>query len=128
VHHNDRVFSLLQGAEGSDKKKAVVLPAYIGVEFRLSELMACKLLSVDRSSYRYESRSDRNIELREALVKLARQKPHCGCRRLHVLLEREATCSVSIRISLAETCTFGAWRALLLSLSERIIFDSRSAR
>jgi putative transposase len=62
--------------------------AFISVEFRLSERTACKLLGVERSSYRYEPRPDRNIELREALVKLARQKPRYGYRRLHVLLER----------------------------------------
>jgi putative transposase len=43
---------------------------------------------VERSSYRYEPRPDRNIELREELVKLARQKPRYGCRRLHALLSR----------------------------------------
>ena len=62
--------------------------AFISVEFRLSERTACKLLGVERSSYRYEPRPDRNIELREALVKLARQKPRYGYRRLHVLLKR----------------------------------------
>jgi putative transposase len=46
------------------------------------------LLGVERSSYRYEPRPDRNIELREELVKLARQKPRYGYRRLHALLER----------------------------------------
>jgi putative transposase len=43
---------------------------------------------VERSSYRYEPRPDRNIELREELVKLAQQKPRYGYRRLHVLLQR----------------------------------------
>jgi putative transposase len=38
---------------------------------------------VERSSYRYEPRPDRNIELREELVKLAQQKPRYGYRRLH---------------------------------------------
>ncbi len=60
----------------------------MSVEFRLSERTACKLLGVERSSYRYEPRPDRNIELREALVKLARQKPRYGYRRLHALLSR----------------------------------------
>ena len=54
----------------------------------MSERTACKLLGVDRSSYRYEPKPDRNTELREELVKLARQKPRYGYRRLHVLLER----------------------------------------
>ncbi len=55
---------------------------------RLSERTACKLLDVERSSYRYEPRPDRNIALREELLKLARQKPRYGYRRLHALLER----------------------------------------
>ena len=54
----------------------------------LSERTACKLLGVERSSYRYEPRPDRNAELREELVKLARQKPRYGYRRLHALLSR----------------------------------------
>ena len=43
---------------------------------------------MERSSYRYEPRPDRNAELREALVKLARQKPRYGYRRLHAVLNR----------------------------------------
>jgi len=43
---------------------------------------------VERSSYRYEPQPDRNLALREELVKLARQKPRYGYRRLHALLER----------------------------------------
>ena len=54
----------------------------------MSERTACKLLGVDRSSYRYEPRPDRNVVLREEMVKLARQKPRYGYRRLHALLER----------------------------------------
>jgi putative transposase len=62
--------------------------AFVSSEFRLSERTACKLLGVERSSYRYEPRPDRNAELREALVQLARQKPRYGYRRLHALLSR----------------------------------------
>jgi putative transposase len=54
----------------------------------VSERRACKLLGVDRASYRYEPRPDRNAELREAVVNLARQKPRYGYRRLHAVLER----------------------------------------
>jgi len=43
---------------------------------------------MERSSYRYEPRPDRNAGLREALVMLARQKPRYGYRRLHALLSR----------------------------------------
>ena len=62
--------------------------AFVQAEHGLSERRACKLLEVDRSSYGYEPRPDRNVELREELLKLARQKPRYGYRRLHVLLER----------------------------------------
>jgi len=62
--------------------------AFVCSEFQQSERTACKLLGVDRSSYRYEPRPDRNAELREELVKLARQKPRFGYRRLHAILAR----------------------------------------
>ena len=62
--------------------------AFAQAEHGLSERTACKLLGVERSSYRYEPRADRNAELREELVKLARQKPRYGYRRLHALLSR----------------------------------------
>lgn len=45
-------------------------------------------MGVDRASYRYESQPDRNAELRAELVKLARQKPRYGYRRLHAVLAR----------------------------------------
>jgi putative transposase len=57
-------------------------------ECSLSERRACKLLEVDRSSYRYEPQPDRNAALRQELIALARQKPRYGYRRLGVLLER----------------------------------------
>jgi putative transposase len=62
--------------------------AFVSAEYRLSERTACKLLDVDRSTYRYEPRPDCNAELRDDLVKLARQKPRYGYRRLHALLSR----------------------------------------
>jgi putative transposase len=60
----------------------------VQAEHGLSERTACKLLEMERTSYRYEPRPDRNAELREELVKLARQKPRYGYRRLHALLSR----------------------------------------
>ena len=57
-------------------------------ECGLSEHRACKLLGVDRSSYRYEPQPDRNAVLRQELLALARQKPRYGYRRLGVLLGR----------------------------------------
>jgi putative transposase len=62
--------------------------AFISAGFHISERRACKLLGVDRASYRYERRSDRNTELREELIKLARQKPRFGYLRLHAMLGR----------------------------------------
>ena len=57
-------------------------------EFRYSERRACKLMSLDRTTYRYQPRPDHNAALREKLVALARQKPRYGYRRLCALLER----------------------------------------
>ena len=62
--------------------------AFACEQFQVSERRACKLLGMDRGSYRYEPRPDRNGHLREALVALARQKPRYGYRRLHALLVR----------------------------------------
>jgi putative transposase len=81
-------------AESGDPKKRVELAgmrndvAFACVQFGVSERRACKLLALDRSSYRYEPRPDRNVELRQELVNLARQKPRYGYRRLHALVER----------------------------------------
>ena len=54
--------------------------ALLMAEHRLSERHACRLLELDRSTYRYEARPDGNHRLREALVALARQKPRYGYR------------------------------------------------
>lgn len=60
-------------------------------KFEVSERRACELNRMDRSSYRYEPRPDRNGELRDRLIELARQKPRFGYRRLGVLLEKSGT-------------------------------------
>ena len=65
-----------------------------------SERRACKLLSMDRTTYRYQPRPDHNAELREKLIALARQKPRYGYRRLHALLERDGSkASSATRVS-----------------------------
>jgi putative transposase len=61
---------------------------FVMEEYRLSERQACKLLDMDRTSYRYETRPDRNAGLNEALLELARQKPRYGYRRLWAVLVR----------------------------------------
>ena len=63
--------------------------ALVMSEHQYSEREACKLLSIDRTAYRYQPRPDHNAELREKLVALARQKPRYGYRRLAALLERD---------------------------------------
>ena len=62
--------------------------ALVMAKHELSERHACKLLEVDRSSYRYEPQPDRNAELRQKLIELAKQKTRYGYRRLLALLER----------------------------------------
>jgi putative transposase len=57
-------------------------------EYGYSERAACKLLELDRSSYRYQPVPDRNEQLRQELKSVAQEKPRYGYRRLHVLLER----------------------------------------
>ncbi len=44
-------------------------------EHGLGERYACRLLEVNRSTYRYEPRPDRNAKLRVALSVVARQVP-----------------------------------------------------
>jgi putative transposase len=57
-------------------------------KYRLSERHACELNGLDRSTYRYEPKPDRNAKLRAKLTELAGQRPRFGYRRLGVLLER----------------------------------------
>ncbi len=57
-------------------------------EHGFSERQACRLLEVDRSSYRYEAAPDRSEQLRKDLIEVARQKPRYGYRRLWVLLTK----------------------------------------
>jgi putative transposase len=65
--------------------------AFVTNEFQYSERPACKLMSIDRTSYRYQPRPDHNAELRSKLIALARQKPRYGYRRLCALLERSGS-------------------------------------
>jgi putative transposase len=62
---------------------------YIRQSYSISERRACKLSSLDRTSFRYEPKPDRNAELRIRLRELAEQRRKFGSPRLHVLLQRE---------------------------------------
>ncbi len=62
--------------------------AFVMAEYRISERRACRLLEIDRATYRYEAEPDRDGKLREELVTLTRQKPRYGYRRLWALLVR----------------------------------------
>lgn len=55
-------------------------------QFQLSERHACRLLNLDRGSYRYEPADEKGLPLKEQLLELARQKPRYGYRRLWALL------------------------------------------
>jgi len=55
----------------------------------MSERRACGLFGVWRSSCRYQRKADRNENVRQKLMDLARERPRFGYRRLGVLLERE---------------------------------------
>jgi putative transposase len=63
--------------------------AHIIEQFQMSERRACELLDVDRSSYRYRRRADRNVGLRRRLLELAGERPRFGYRRLWLLLNHE---------------------------------------
>ncbi len=62
---------------------------------------------MERSSYRYEPRPDRNVELRGELVKLARQKFRYGYRRLNALLSRRGH---KVNVKRVYNCTTCTWK------------------
>jgi putative transposase len=55
----------------------------------MSERRACRVLKVDRTSVRYETKRPDDGPLRERLKALAGERRRFGYRRLHVLLRRE---------------------------------------
>jgi putative transposase len=61
---------------------------YLRDTHRLSERQACGLVGLCRSTSRYRSRRRDELALREALVRLAGERPRFGYRRLHALLVR----------------------------------------
>jgi len=55
----------------------------------MSERRACRVITVDRSSVRYQRRRPDDDRLRERLKALAEERRRFGYRRLWVLLRRE---------------------------------------
>jgi putative transposase len=70
--------------------------ALVMSEHHFSERRTCRLLEVDRSTYRYEPRPDRNAELRETLKRVANEHRRFGYRRLWVILTKRLGWKVSI--------------------------------
>lgn len=68
-------------------RKPVV--AYICDDYPVSERRACRILRLHRSTQRYQSHRDPELELRARMRELARNRIRFGYRRLHVLLRRE---------------------------------------
>ena len=64
--------------------------AFLIAAFQVSERRACRLLGLDRRTYRYRPQGQcRTQPLQERLCELARQRPRYGYRRLAILLRRE---------------------------------------
>jgi len=58
-------------------------------ESRLSERRACRLIGMNRGSWRYQRKERHEAALRARLRELAGERPRFGYRRLHRLLRRE---------------------------------------
>ena len=55
----------------------------------VSERRACEVLTLPRTSHRYQSVADEQAAMRMRLKDLAQDRVSYGYRRLHVLLQRE---------------------------------------
>ena len=49
---------------------------------------ACDVLQIDRSTVRYLSRRGDDMELRDAIKRVSRERRRFGCRRIHVMIAR----------------------------------------
>jgi putative transposase len=55
----------------------------------VSQRRACDVLQVDRSSVRYLSRRGDDVDLRDAIKRVSRERRRFGYRRIHVMVARE---------------------------------------
>ena len=62
---------------------------HLRAAYQVSERRACQVTGFHRSSQRYQTRRDPQLELRMRLKELAAARVRYGYRRLHVLLRRE---------------------------------------
>jgi putative transposase len=62
---------------------------YLQGAYKVSERRACRVLNLQRSSYRYQSVADEQAALRIRIRDLAAARVSYGYRRIHVLLQRE---------------------------------------
>jgi putative transposase len=68
------------------KRKAVVQLMEV---FQVSQRRACAVLQVDRSTVRYQSRRSDDVDLRDAIKRVSRERRRFGYRRIHVMVARE---------------------------------------
>jgi hypothetical protein len=57
--------------------------------YRVSEIRACKVIRICRTSYRYRSIRDEQVPLRPGINEIARVRARYGYKRIHVLLKQE---------------------------------------
>jgi len=68
------------------KRQAV---AHLVEQHQVSQRRACDVLNVDRSSVRYQSRRADDVDLRNAIKRVSRERRRFGYRRIHVMVARE---------------------------------------
>ena len=56
---------------------------------QVSQLRACDVLQVDRSSMRYLSRRGDDADLSDVIKRVSRERRRFGCSRIHVMIARE---------------------------------------
>ncbi len=56
-----------------------------------AERGACKALAMDRSSVRYKPLGPDDADLRAAMNAVTAQRRRLGCRRIHLMLKRQAS-------------------------------------
>lgn len=78
----------------------------------ISERRGCRLVSLNRKSYRYRKQRRADCELLKRLRELAVEHPRFGYRRIHALLKRE-----DFKVNLK--CVYRLWKQHNLSLPKK---------